>query len=213
MHRVDPNTPIEETVGALSDLVAAGKVRYIGLSEAQPSDLRRAHAVHPLASVQSEYSLFERGVEREVLATCAELGIGLIPFSPLGRGLLGGSLTADSKLETTDIRLSGMFPRVTPENVAANAHVAQTVQDIATQHGATAAQVALAWLLSRGPSVVPIPGSDRIEYLEQNVRAPEVELSLGDIELLDGLAGKVQGDRYVDHLTATSKATTRPLDR
>jgi aryl-alcohol dehydrogenase-like predicted oxidoreductase len=195
-HRVDPQTPIEETVGALAELVAAGKIRYIGLSEALAPDLRRAAAVHPITSLQSEYSLLERGVEREVLGVCEELGIGFLPFAPLVRGLLAGSLTPQRELDAGDFRASDRFPRVSPEHLAANAQLAAIVDEIAAEHAATPAQVALAWLLGRRPWIVPIPGTKRIAYLEDNAGAPELELTADDEERLDGLAADVQGDRY-----------------
>jgi aryl-alcohol dehydrogenase-like predicted oxidoreductase len=196
-HRVDPNTPIEETVGALAELVREGKVRYIGLSEARPPDIRRAAAVHPIASVQSEYSLLERGVEDEVLGTCEELGIGFLPFAPLVRGVLAGSLTPDGDLDDSDLRSTGaMFPRVGPQHLAANTELASTVQAIAAEHSASAAQVALAWLLSRRAWIVPIPGTKRATYVEDNARAPELRLTAEDESRLDGLAARVAGERY-----------------
>ena len=195
-HRVDPDTPIEETVGALVELVREGKVRFIGLSEALAPDLRRAAAVHPIASIQSEYSLLERGVEDDVLDTCEELGVGFLPFAPLVRGLLAGSLTADRELDDGDFRVGELFPRVGPQNLAANAELAAGVRQIATAHDATPAQVALAWLLARRPWIVPIPGTKRIAYLEDNAGATELELSAQDEEELDGLAAQVRGERY-----------------
>jgi aryl-alcohol dehydrogenase-like predicted oxidoreductase len=195
-HRVDPSTPIEETVGALAELVQAGKIRYIGLSEALAPDLRRAAAIHPVSSLQSEYSLLERGVEGEILDTCEELGIGFLPFAPLVRGLLAGSLTADRALEPDDMRAGDRFPRVGPEHRGANAELATAVLEIATSHDATPAQVALAWLLARRPWIVPIPGTKRIGYLEDNAAAPELELSAEDEALLEGLAARVSGPRY-----------------
>jgi aryl-alcohol dehydrogenase-like predicted oxidoreductase len=195
-HRVDPDTPIEETVGALAELVEQGKVRFIGLSEALTPDLRRAAAVHPIASLQSEYSLLERGVEDDVLDTCEELGIGFLPFAPLVRGLLAGSLTPDRELEAGDFRSGELFPRVGPQNLAANAEVATGIGQIADAHDATAAQVALAWLLARRPWIVPIPGTKRIAYIEENAGATELELSAQDNEHLDGLAAQVRGERY-----------------
>ncbi|MGH2850606.1 MAG: aldo/keto reductase [Solirubrobacteraceae bacterium] len=195
-HRVDPSTPIEETVGALAELVEAGKVRYIGLSEALAPDLRRAVAVHPISSLQSEYSLLERGVEGEILDTCEELGIGFLPFAPLVRGLLAGSLTAESELEPDDMRAGDRFPRVGPEHRNANAELAAAVLEIAASHRATPAQVALAWLLAQRPWVVPIPGTKRTAYLEDNAGAPELELTAADEAQLDGLAARVSGPRY-----------------
>ncbi len=195
-HRVDPDTPIEETVGAMAELVQAGKVRYLGLSEALAPDLRRAAAVHPISSLQSEYSLLERGVESEVLGACEELGIGFLPFSPLLRGLLAGSLRADSQLEATDFRSGDRFPRVGPEHRSANAALVQVVQEIADAHASTLGQVALAWLLGRREWIVPIPGTKRAAYVEDNAQAPELTLSAEDIERLDALSSDVAGERY-----------------
>jgi aryl-alcohol dehydrogenase-like predicted oxidoreductase len=195
-HRVDPDTPIEETIGALKELIDEGKVRYIGLSEALAPDIRRAHAVHPISSIQSEYSILERGVEAEVLDTCAELGIGFLPFAPLVRGLLAGSLTADRELDAGDFRNDGRFPRVGPEHRAANAALAERVQAIADAHGASPAQVSLAWLLGRRPWIVPIPGTKRIPYVEDNAKATELSLTNDDLAALDELAGGVSGMRY-----------------
>ena len=195
-HRVDPQTPIEETIGALKELVQQGKVRYIGLSEALATDLRRAAAVHPISSLQSEYSLLERSVEGEILDTCEELGIGFLPFSPLQRGLLAGSLTATTELDPGDFRSGDRFPRVGPEHRAANAELARTVADVAAARGATPGQVALAWLLSRRPWIVPIPGTKRAEYVEDNAGAAEVELTDQELGRLDGLAAAARGTRY-----------------
>jgi aryl-alcohol dehydrogenase-like predicted oxidoreductase len=195
-HRVDPTTPIEETVGALAELVEAGKVRYIGLSEALAPDLRRAAAVHPISSLQSEYSLLERGVEGEILDTCGELGIGFLPFAPLVRGLLAGSLTAESELEPDDMRAGDRFPRVGPEHRNANAELAAAVLEIAASHDATPARVALAWLLAQRPWIVPIPGTKRTAYLEDNAGAPDLELTAADGARLEGLAARVSGPRY-----------------
>jgi len=195
-HRVDPETPIEETVGALAELVKEGKVRFIGLSEALAPDLRRAAAVHPITSLQSEYSLLERGVEREVLPACEELGIGFLPFAPLVRGLLAGSLTATSEVEASDYRSGGRFPRVGPEHRAANAELAQVVREVADAHGATPGQVALAWLLGRRPWIVPIPGTKRVAYVEDNAGAAGLELTASDEERLEPLAARASGERY-----------------
>ena len=163
---------------AMAALVQEGKVRYLGLSEARPSDIRRAASVHPIASLQSEYSLLERGVEGEVLDTCEELGIGFLPFAPLVRGLLAGSLTPDRRLDESDMRIdTGRFPRVAPDHLGANAALAVVVAEVAAAHHATPAQVALAWLLGRRPWIVPIPGTKRIAYVEDNAGAPQLELS------------------------------------
>ena len=195
-HRVDPETPIEETIGALKELIDEGKIRYIGMSEALAPDLRRAAAVHPITSLQSEYSLLERSVEGDVLDTCEELGIGFLPFSPLSRGLLAGSLTATTELEPDDFRSGDRFPRVGPEHRVANAELAQVVADVAAARDATPGQVALAWLLTRRPWIVPIPGTKRVAYIEDNAGAPEVELTAEDLASLDGLAAGTQGNRY-----------------
>ena len=195
-HRVDPDTPIEETIGALKELIDEGKIRYIGMSEALAPDLRRAAAVHPITSLQSEYSLLERSVEGEVLDACEELGIGFLPFSPLSRGLLAGSLTATTELEPDDFRSGDRFPRVGPEHRVANAELAQVVADVAAARDATPSQVALAWLLTRRPWIVPIPGTKRVAYIEDNAGAPEVELTAEDLARLDELAADAQGNRY-----------------
>jgi aryl-alcohol dehydrogenase-like predicted oxidoreductase len=195
-HRVDPRTPIEETIGALAELVDEGKIRYIGMSEALAPDLRRAAAVHPITSLQSEYSLLERSVEAEILDTCEELGIGFLPFSPLLRGLLAGSLTADTELEADDFRSGDRFPRVGPEHRDANLRLAQVVADVAAAHTATSGQVALAWLLARRPWIVPIPGTKRTAYIEDNAGASDVELTVEDLARLDALAASAEGDRY-----------------
>ena len=196
-HRVDPETPIEETIGALAELVREGKVRYIGLSEARPADIRRAAAVHPIASLQSEYSLLERGVEDEVLDVCEELGIGFLAFAPLVRGLLAGSLTPDSELDGSDARARGdRFPRVGPAHLAANAELAAAIGEVARARAATPAQMTLAWLLDRRPWVVPIPGTKRIAYLEDNAGAADLDLTDAERERLDDLAIRVSGPRY-----------------
>jgi aryl-alcohol dehydrogenase-like predicted oxidoreductase len=195
-HRVDPDTPIEETVGAMAELVGEGKVRYLGLSEALAPDLRRAAAVHPISSLQSEYSLLERGVEREVLDACEDLGIGFLPFSPLLRGLLAGSLSADTQLDEGDFRSGDRFPRVGPEHRSANAQLVQVVREIADEHDCTTGQVALAWLLGRRPWIVPIPGTKRTAYVEDNALAPQLTLNPSDRGRLDALSADVQGDRY-----------------
>ena len=195
-HRVDPDTPIEETVGALAELVAEGKIRWIGLSEALAPDIRRAAAVHPISSLQSEYSLFERGVEEEILGVCEELGIGFLPFAPLVRGLLAGSLTPERTLDAEDMRAGDRFPRVSAAHLESNAQLAAVVGEIATAHHATPAQVALAWLLARRPWIVPIPGTKRIAYLEDNAAAPDLELTAEDEDRLDGLVSGVREDRY-----------------
>ncbi len=195
-HRVDPETPIEETIGAMKELVDEGKVRYLGLSEALAPDLRRAAAVHPITSLQSEYSLLERSVEGEILDACEELGIGFLPFSPLLRGLLAGSLTTSTELEPGDFRAADRFPRVGPEHLAANAALVRVVIEIAETHKASPSQVALAWLLGRREWIVPIPGTKRTAYVEDNAGAPEVQLTPDDQARLDALAAGAKGERY-----------------
>ena len=196
-HRRDPSVPIEETVGAMKELVESGKVRYIGLSEVAPETLRRANAVHPISALQSEYSLWERRVEREVLPTARELGIGFVPYSPLGRGFLSGSVNVD-KLEENDFRRSN--PRFSKENARANERIVEEVRGVAEQCGATPAQVALAWVLSRGSDVAPIPGTKRVRYLEENVRALDLRLTEHQLAALDGLAAQTAGERYAPEL-------------
>ncbi|HEX3617884.1 MAG TPA: aldo/keto reductase [Solirubrobacteraceae bacterium] len=211
-HRVDPRTPIEETIGALKELIDEGKIRYIGLSEALAPDLRRAAAVHPITSLQSEYSLLERSVEAEILSTCEELGIGFLPFSPLLRGLLAGSLTADTELEPDDYRSGDRFPRVGPEHREANAGLARVVSKVAAARGASPSQVALAWLLARRPWIVPIPGTKRSAYVEDNAGAAALQLAAEDIAALDALAASAQGDRYGTG-AALPNWVSPPLDR
>jgi aryl-alcohol dehydrogenase-like predicted oxidoreductase len=193
-HRIDPNTPTEETVGALAELVAEGKVLHIGLSEAAPETIRRAHAVHPLTAVQTEYSLWTRDVEDEVLPTLRDLGIGLVAYSPLGRGFLSGRFRSPDELDEGDFRRHG--PRFTGENLERNLGLADKVAELAADRGATPAQLALAWVLARGEDIVPIPGTKRRSYLEQNVGALEVELSDGDLARIDAELPAAAGDRY-----------------
>src|SRR4051812_18251075 len=178
-HRVDPETPIEETVGAMAELVTAGKVRHLGLSEASAQTIRRAHAVHPIAALQSEYSLWTRDLEGEILDTLRELGIGLVAYSPLGRGFLAGRFSSPDELDEGDFRKN--HPRFSGDNLARNQQLVATVKEIAGEKGVTPAQLALAWVLSRGEDVVPIPGTKRRSYLEQNAAASEVELSDDDV--------------------------------
>ncbi|MEO8034714.1 MAG: aldo/keto reductase, partial [Acidobacteriota bacterium] len=168
-HRVDPNTPIEDTVGAMAELVDAGKVRYLGLSEASPKTIRRAHAVHPISALQTEYSLWSRDPEDEILPTVRELGIGFVAYSPLGRGFLSGQIKSMADLEEGDYRRNN--PRFTGENFQRNLDVVKRIQDIAKAKGVTPSQLALAWLMTRGADIVPIPGSRRIRHLEENVAA------------------------------------------
>ncbi len=197
-HRVDPNVPIEETVGAMAELVSAGKVRFLGLSEASAETIRRAHAVHPITALQTEYSLWERGLEAQILPTLRELGIGLVPYSPLGRGFLTGKLNDTAALDDGDFRATA-FPRLSDEqNLQANRRLVDQLADIAGEVGAEPAQVALAWVLSRGSDVVPIPGTKRRRWLEQNVAAGELQLSSDTLAQLDAAfpPGVAAGDRY-----------------
>ncbi|MBL7255664.1 aldo/keto reductase [Paractinoplanes lichenicola] len=184
-HRVDPGTPIEETAGALSELVAAGKVRHIGLSEASAATIRRAHAVHPVAAVQTEYSLWTRDPEAEILPVLRELGIGLVPYSPLGHGFLTGTIRSLDGLDATDWRRTN--PRFTGGNLARNLRLADEVRAVAAEAGATPAQVALAWLLARGEAVAPIPGTKRIDRLEENTAADRLRLTEAQLARLTAL--------------------------
>ncbi|MFD4505952.1 aldo/keto reductase [Streptomyces sp. NPDC058457] len=193
-HRVDPNVPIEETVGALAELVAEGKVRHIGLSEAGPETIRRAHAVHPVTAVQSEYSLWSRDPEDGVLPTCRELGIGFVPYSPLGRGFLAGRFSSPDDLDANDWRRTG--PRFTGDNLEANLRLAAKVQEIAAEKDVTPAQLALAWVLAQGDGIVPIPGTKRITYLEQNAGAVDVELTKEDLARIEAEVPRAAGERY-----------------
>jgi aryl-alcohol dehydrogenase-like predicted oxidoreductase len=193
-HRVDPNVPIEETVGAMAELVEQGKVRHIGLSEAAPETIRRAQAVHPVAAVQTEYSLWTRDPEAEVLPTCRELGIGFVPYSPLGRGFLSGRFTSPDELDEGDFRRSG--PRFTGENLEANLRLAAKVEEIAADKGITPAQLALAWILAQGDDLAPIPGTKRRTYLEQNAAAVEVELTDEDLARIAAQLPEASGARY-----------------
>ena len=195
-HRVDKDVPIEETVGAMADLVKAGKVLYLGLSEAAPATIRRAHKVHPITALQTEYSIFERHVEKEILPTLRELGIGFVPYSPLGRGILTGAIRKVEDLGPGDTRVQ-RFPRFQGENFAKNLAVADLVAKGAAGRGVKPAQVALAWALGRGEDVVPIPGTKRRKYLEENAAAVSVQLSPGDLQVLDQ-AGQAVGQRYAD---------------
>lgn len=198
MHRMDPRVPVEDTMGALSEAVQAGKVRHLGLSEAAPETIRRAHAVHPLTAVQTEYSLWTRDVETAVLPTLRELGIGLVPYSPLGRGMLTGAITAPSDLAPDDFRRAN--PRFAGEAFDANRVLVERVQALAAERGVTAAQLALAWVLAQGEDVVPIPGTRRVPYLEQNVGALDVTLAAEDLAALAAAVPPeaVAGDRYPD---------------
>jgi aryl-alcohol dehydrogenase-like predicted oxidoreductase len=195
-HRVDPKTPIEDTVGAMSELVDAGKVRFLGLSEASPATLRRAHAVHPITALQSEYSLWSREHESGSLAACRELGIGFVAYSPLGRGFLTGRFRSSDDLAPGDWRRSS--PRFEPGNIEANQRLARQVAEMAKSKGCTPAQLALAWILASGEDIVPIPGTKRRAYLEDDVAALEVRLTTADMDRLDRLfpVGAARGERY-----------------
>ncbi len=196
-HRVDVDVPIEDTIGAMADLVREGKVRYLGMSEAAPGTLRRAAAVHPIAALQSEYSLWTRDVEANgVLSACRELGIGFVPFSPLGRGFLTGRITAMAELPQDDVRHT--YPRFQPGNFESNVTLVRKIEEMAAQLGCTPAQLALAWLLAKGDDIVPIPGSKRRSRVEENAGAVEVALSPQDVARLDEIVppGVAAGERY-----------------
>jgi aryl-alcohol dehydrogenase-like predicted oxidoreductase len=196
-HRVDPEVPIEETVGAMSELVDAGKVRYLGLSEAAPETIRRAHAVHPISALQSEYSLFTRDPEDEVLPTLRELGIGFVAYSPLGRGFLTGSWKSLDDLPEDDTR-AGRFPRFSEENFRRNLELADLLREVAAEKGATPGQLALAWVLHQGEDIVPIPGTKRRKYLEENAGATNVVLTGEDLRRIEEALprGSAAGERY-----------------
>jgi aryl-alcohol dehydrogenase-like predicted oxidoreductase len=194
-HRMDPGTPIEETVGALKELIEAGKILHYGLSEAAPETIRRAHAVHPVTALQTEYSLWSRDPEAEILPVVRELGIGFVPYSPLGRGFLTGTIRSLDQLEATDFRRSN--PRFEGDNLAANIRIVEEVDAVAQELGAKPGQVALAWLLAQGDDIAPIPGTKRIAYLEENVAAESLVLSEAQLAALSAVAAPV-GDRYAD---------------
>jgi aryl-alcohol dehydrogenase-like predicted oxidoreductase len=194
-HRVDPNTPIEETVGALAELVSAGKVRFIGLSEASPATIRRAHAVHPITALQTEYSLWTRDPEAEILPVVRELGIGFVAYSPLGRGFLTGKIRSGDQLSADDGRRT--MARFSGDNLDRNLRIVEEVEAVATEVGATAAQVALAWLLAQGDDIAPIPGTKRAERVEENAAADALTLTAGQLERLGAVAPAV-GERYAD---------------
>ncbi|CAL9362727.1 aldo/keto reductase [Streptomyces sp. Tu 3180] len=195
-HRVDPKVPVEETWGALSELVAAGKVRHLGISEAAPGTVRRAHAVHPITAGQYEYSLFTRDIEDALLPTLRELGIGLVAYSPMGRGLLTGRIADTDALPSHDVR--HLSPRFRRENLDANLALVDALRKLAADHGVTAAQLSLAWLLARGTDVVPIPGTKRRAYLDENLRALELELTGEQLAAIEAAvpAAAVAGERY-----------------
>ena len=196
LHRLDPNVPIEDTVGAMAELVKQGKVRHLGLSEVSAKTLARAHAVHPITAVQSEYSLWTRDPEAHVLPTCAELGVGFVPFSPLGRAMLTGRLTQQDIEQDKDMR-AGM-PRFQGENFDANMQLVTTLQDVAQEKDCTAGQLALAWVLAQGDFIAPIPGTKRVAYLEENAAAADIELNEDELERIDSLfsTDTIAGERY-----------------
>jgi len=196
LHRVDPKTPIEESVRAMAELVHEGKVRYLGLSEVHPNSLRRAHKIHPITAVQSEYSLWTRDPETGILPTCRELGVGFVPFSPLGRGFLSGTVRTLEGLPSDDFRRG--LPRFQEGNLDRNLALVERLAALAREKGCTTAQLALGWVLSRGPDVVPIPGTKRPRYLEENVASIDLELTRSDLELIERTlpAGDVAGERY-----------------
>jgi len=206
-HRVDPNTPIEETVGAMAELVQEGKVRYLGLSEASPATIRKAHAVHPITALQTEYSLWERHVEAEIIPTVRELGIGFVPYSPLGRGFLTGKIKSTDSLGDKDFRAT-RYPRFSGEALDQNQVLVERVEAIATRKGVTAGQLALAWVLAKGQDVVPIPGTKRRKYLEENAAAANIELSPGEVRELEAAVpeAEVAGARYTE-------ASMKSIDR
>ena len=206
-HRVDPQTPIEETIGAMAELVEAEKVRYLGLSEASPATIRRAHKVHPITALQTEYSLWERHVEKEIIPTVRELGIGFVAYSPLGRGFLTGTITKISDLGEKDARAQ-RYPRFAGDNFGKNQVLVERVRDIAENRGVTPGQMALAWVLSKGEDVVPIPGTKRRKYLEENAAAAEIKLTPGEIAELEAAVpqNEIAGDRYA---AANMKAIDR----
>jgi aryl-alcohol dehydrogenase-like predicted oxidoreductase len=203
-HRVDPEVPIEETVGAMKELVEAGKVRFLGLSEAAPETIRRAHAVHPISALQTEYSLFTRDPEDEVLPTIRELGIGFVAYSPLGRGFLTGAWRSIEDLPEDDTR-AGRFPRFSEENFRRNVELAERVREIAAETDATPGQLALAWLLHRGDDVVPIPGTKRRKYLEENAGAADITLTDEDLRRIEEAMprGSAAGERYSEQMMRT----------
>jgi len=195
-HRVDPNVPIEEVAGVLKDLIQAGKIRHYGLSEAGADTIRRAHAIHPVAAVQNQYSIWTREPEEKVLPVCEELGIGFVPWGPLGTGFLAGNITADTKFDAaTDLRAN--FPRFTPDAIKANMPLVEMLRDVANRKNASPVQIALAWLLAQKPWVVPIPGMDKVEYIDDNIKSVELDLTAEDLQEIDSRLSeiKIQGER------------------
>ena len=203
-HRVDPDTPIEETVGAMAQLVKEGKVRYLGLSEAGPQTIRRAHKIHPISALQTEYSLWSRDPEQEILPVCRELGIGFVPYSPLGRGFLTGRFKKPEDLPAGDTRMN--YPRFQGDNFQRNLDLVKRIETMATEKHSTPAQLALAWVLAQGEDIVPIPGTKRRKYLEENVGALNVKLTPEDLARIDEVAphGAASGPRYPEHMMALS---------
>jgi len=196
-HRVDTNTPIEETVGAMSELVREGKIRYLGLSEAGPATIRRAYSVHPITALQTEYSLWTRDVEEEILPTCRELGIGFVPYSPLGRGFLTGRFKSLSDFAEGDFRKSN-HPRFEEENLKKNLQIVETIKKFAAEKKCTPSQLALAWCLAQGEDIIPIPGTKKLNYLGENIKAVDVHLTSEDVQKINEAlpAGIASGERY-----------------
>jgi aryl-alcohol dehydrogenase-like predicted oxidoreductase len=213
MHRLDPNVPVEDTVGAMAALVTAGKVRYLGLSEVSSATIRRAHAVHPITAVQSEYSLWTRDPVGGVLPTCHELGIGFVPFSPLGRAMLTGRLTDAASLPDSDLRHD--MPRFTGDNFAANLALVRELERFAGERGWAASQVALAWLLAQGDGIVPIPGTKQVRWLEEDLGAVDVALDAADMRFLDELfaPARVHGHRYTPAMNASIDSDEAPIGK
>ncbi|CAN5435960.1 aldo/keto reductase [soil metagenome] len=209
-HRPDPKVPVEEVAGTVNDLIAQGKVKHFGLSESDAATIRRAHAVQPVAALQSEYSLWTRDIEPDILPTLEELGIGLVPFSPLGRGYLTGKIDASTTLDAADFRST--LPRFTPEARAANAALVELLASTAKGKGATTAQIALGWLLARKPWIVPIPGTTKLHRLEENIGAAEVDLTKADLTAIDAAAAKIriEGERYPAKLQKMVGAQPEP---
>ncbi|HEY6976185.1 MAG TPA: aldo/keto reductase [Chitinophagaceae bacterium] len=205
-HRVDPNVPIEDVVETLKDLIQEGKIRYYGLSEAAAKTIRRAHAVHPVAAVQNQYSIWTREPEAEVLPVCEELGIGFVPWGPLGTGFLTGTIDTNSKFDaSTDLRAN--FPRFTQENIKANMPIVEMLRNMAKKKNATPVQIALAWLLAQKPWIVPIPGMDKVEYIDDNLKSMNVELTADDLKAIDNELSKIniQGERLDAGLLSMSE--------
>jgi aryl-alcohol dehydrogenase-like predicted oxidoreductase len=211
LHRIDPDTPIEETVGAMAELVAEGKIRHIGLSEASASTLRRAASVHPIAALQSEWSLWSREIEDEILGVARELGIGIVPYSPLGRGFLTGAITSPENFDADDFRRNN--PRFQGANFAANLRLVDRVRAIAAEKGVQPGQLALAWLFAQGDDVAPIPGTKRRRYLDENVAAESISLSVEDLARISAAAplGAASGDRYADMTPLTGDSAPQAV--